>query len=411
MISYVWPEPNSSAAGLRDLNLIDALGQAGFEVVVASAAENSKGRDFCRELERQGRVRLQPIVLNDSSFDQWIAALAPVGVIYDRLMIEEQYGWRVRSACPQAVQILDTIDLHFLRGSREQAYKKGRSLEWDEDLVVRELSAIHRVDLAWLVSDFEKKLLENEFGVEALRLAISRFAYPKRSSAHDRRERGYEERSGFMFIGNFRHLPNLEAYRWLRREIWPGIRKRLPHAELRVFGAYPSQEVMEGHRPDLGFLVMGEAVELEDAFGVARVALAPLPFGAGIKGKISDAWWFGLPVATTPLGAEGMFHDPSSGWGGLVSNDSDAFIEAAVRLHEDSKLWVECSDVGRAILSREFSPEAFESGVRAGLEQAKANFSRRGGDWMRRMLTHHSLETPRYLSKWIEAKAKTRKDS
>lgn len=388
--------------------MIDALGQAGFEVVVASAAENSKGREFCRELERQGRVRVQPIVLNDSTFDQWVRELAPVGVIYDRLMIEEQYGWRVRAACPDAIQILDTIDLHFLRGSREQAYKKGGSLEWDQDLVVRELSAIHRVDLAWLVSDFEKRLLETEFRVDPSRLALSRFAYPKRPAAP---LASFEGRAGFMFIGNFRHLPNLEAYRWLRREIWPAIRKRLPRAELRVFGAYPTQEVMEGHRPNEGFFVMGEAVELADAFGVARVALAPLPFGAGIKGKISDAWWFGLPVATTPLGAEGMFHQASSRWGGLVATDAASFVDAAVRLHEDRGLWVESSAEGARILGAEFSGEAFSAGVSAGLEQARRNFAIRDGDWLRRMLTHHSLETPRYFGRWIEAKEKTQKGS
>ncbi len=373
---------------------------------MASAAENAKGREFCRELERQGRVRVQPIVLNDSSFDHWVSELGPEGVIYDRLMIEEQYGWRVRKACPGAIQILDTIDLHFLRGSREQAYKKGTELEWDEHLVVRELSAIHRVDLAWLVSDYEKRLLESEFGVQPHRLALSRFAYPKRKNPAGS---GYEDRSGFMFIGNFRHLPNLEAYRWLRREIWPAIRGRLPRAEIRVFGAYPTQEVMEGHRPDQGFLVMGEAVDLSDAFEVARVALAPLPFGAGIKGKISDAWWFGLPVATTPLGAEGMFHEERSPWGGLVASDAAGFVDAAVSLHEDRPTWEQCSGAGRRILEAGFSPEAFTEGVEAGLQQARTNFLNRGTDWLRRMITHHSLETPRYFGKWIEAKQNTQK--
>lgn len=354
---------------------------------------------------------MQPIVLNDSSFDPWVGALSPVGVIYDRLMIEEKYGWRVRAACPEALQILDTIDLHFLRGSREQAYKKGVALEWDEELVVRELSAIHRVDLAWLVSDFEQELLIREFGVDASRLALSRFAYPKRVAEQALRDPGFEGRSGFMFIGNFKHAPNLEAYRWLRREIWPAIRSRLPRAELRIFGAYPTQEVMQGHRPEQGFLVMGEAPELTDAFAVARVALAPLPFGAGIKGKISDAWHFGIPVATTPLGSEGMFHKDTTEWGGIVVSDAAAFIEAAVKLHEDRALWSACAKEGARILSREFSEEAFQISVREGISRARKNFSNKGSDWTRRMLTHHSLETPRYFGRWIEAKEKNQKGS
>lgn len=312
LISYVWPEPQSSAAGLRDLNLIEGLRQAGSRVVVASAADNPRGREFCAGLEARGVICCLPIRLNDSSFQDQLAELAShgviEGVIYDRFVTEEQYGWRVREALPSALQILDTQDLHFLRAWREKSIAQA---EFDPTLIIRELSSIHRVDLTWLISPFEKQLLESEYGVSGERLGLSRFAYPHRPRAPG----GFAARGDFCFIGNFRHAPNLDAFRWLRESLWPAIRSRLPQARLRIWGAYPTQEVMQAHAPARGFEVRGVAETLDEVFGSARVSLAPLRFGAGIKGKISDSWSHGVPVVSTPVGFEGMC-EALPVWGG-----------------------------------------------------------------------------------------------
>ena len=196
MISYVWPEPQSSAAGLRDLNLIEGLRQAGHEVIIASAAQNEPGRILCEQWAREKPgVSVHPILLNDSSFDLWIARLRPELVVLDRFVTEEQFGWRVRESSPESLLVLDTQDLHFLRASREAALRKslregswsrvdsGIPREWDADLVCRELASIHRVDLTWLVSGDERRILEQEFAVDGRRLAVSRFAYPTRARA------------------------------------------------------------------------------------------------------------------------------------------------------------------------------------------------------------------------------------
>jgi len=408
LISTVWPEPQSSAAGLRDLNLIEGLGQAGFEVILASAADNPKGYEFCCALESQKPyLKCLGIRLNHSSFDEELKKIAPHAVIYDRLVMEEQYGPRVRAVCPDALQILDTQDLHFLRLSREQGSRSGASAlpgTWDESLVIRELSSIHRVDLTWVLSSFEKKLLESHFGVQPQRLALSRFAYPKQRPASF--ERGFEERRGFSFVGNYRHAPNLDAFRYLRDELWAQIRARLPRAEIELWGAYPTQEVFEAHDPRRGFLVRGVADTMDQVLGSARVSLAPVRFGAGIKGKISDSWHFGVPVVSTPLGFEGMVQDGSLPGGERLS--AEGLAEYAVRLDQDPAAWSEARDWGLRQLAQSFSQRKFESELSGGIEQARENFYKRDQDWIRRCFTHHSLETPRFFGKWLELKESKR---
>jgi len=410
MISYVWPEPQSSAAGLRSLNVIQGLRQAGYRVVIASAAQNEGGKAACDALafaDPQG-VQVRSIRLNDASFDSWVAELAPQWVIFDRFVVEEQFGARVRQHSPEAVCILDTQDLHFLRLSREQSVRRAKQqgqsigdsdVRWDRSMVARELAAIHRVDLSWLVSDFEMKLLTREFGVDCKRLAVSRFAYPKRTGTRAE----FSGRKGFAMLGNFRHAPNLDAFRWLRAEIWPAIRSLLANAEIHIFGAYPPKEVMQAHAPRDGFFVHGPAENLGQVFDSVRVSLAPLRFGAGIKGKISDSWWHGVPVVSTPLGAEGMT-GPGAEWGGAVASTVEDFARACVAHHEDLERWQEARERGDASIEELFSEERFFAELEGDLKRAHAAKASSEVDWMRQMLVQSSVDAYRYFGRWLELK-------
>lgn len=420
LIAYVWPEPQSSAAGLRDRNLIEGLLQSGYEVVIASASENEPGRIFCERWAGEvPALSVHPIRLNDSSFDSWVAELQPELVIFDRFVIEEQFGWRVRRSAPSAVCILDTQDLHFLRLSREQALRRALQEqrwtcvaaagggEWDAGLVCRELAAIHRVDLAWLVSDFERDLLVREFRVEASRLAVSRFAYPeppwRPSGSAGERGAEFLTRSGFSMVGNFRHAPNLDAFRWLRHEIWPRVRRLLPRAEVHVYGAYPPKEAMEAHAPQAGFLVHGPAKDLAEVFSARRVSLAPLRFGAGIKGKIADSWWHGVPVVSTSIGREGMSDEGA--WGGRVADEAAAFAQACVEIHESEGAWSAARAEGGRLLERLFSQATFMRDFSSSLENAMGSRRRFSTDWTRRILLQATTDSYRYFGKWLELKS------
>jgi glycosyltransferase involved in cell wall biosynthesis len=263
---------------------------------------------------------------------------------------------------------------------------------------------MHRVDLTWVLSSFEKELLETHLGVSPKRLALSRFAYPKQRPASF--EKSFDERRGFSFVGNYRHAPNLDAFRWLRDELWSQIRARLPHAELELWGAYPTQEVFEAHEPRRGFLVRGVAQTMDQVLGSTRVSLAPVRFGAGIKGKISDSWHFGVPVVSTPLGFEGMVGEGALIGGARLSGE--ALAEYAVKLYLDSAAWSEARDWGLRQLDQSFSLGTFEKELAGGIARARENFSKRDQDWIRRCFTHHSLETPRFFGKWLELKESKR---
>ena len=122
IIGYVWPEPKSSAAGSRMLELVELFLSQDWKIVFASAAALSEHRANLLSLG----VQENPIELNNSSFNEFIAELKPEAVLFDRFFTEEQFGWRVAQVCPNALRILDTEDLHSLRHARHQLLKQSQ---------------------------------------------------------------------------------------------------------------------------------------------------------------------------------------------------------------------------------------------------------------------------------------------
>jgi len=120
VIGFVWPEPKSSAAGSRMLQLIAQFQNQGYDISFASAAKISLNTIDLSSVN----ITTQKIQLNDSSFDDYIKELYPDVVLFDRFMTEEQYGWRVAEQCPNALRVLDTEDFHGLRKARELALKQ-----------------------------------------------------------------------------------------------------------------------------------------------------------------------------------------------------------------------------------------------------------------------------------------------
>ena len=151
VIGFVYPEPNSSAAGSRMLQLIAAFQAQNYNVVFATSCKKS---DNAFDLESIG-VSVVQIKLNQSSFDVFIKELNPTAVLFDRFMSEEQFGWRVAEHCPNALRILDTEDLHFLRKARQKALNTNQPLEnvlFSNDSTKREIASIYRSDVSLIIS-------------------------------------------------------------------------------------------------------------------------------------------------------------------------------------------------------------------------------------------------------------------
>ena len=213
-------------------------------------------------------------------------------------MMEEQFGWRVEKHSPQALRLLDTEDLHCLRNARHNALKQQRALtsrDLASDLAIREVSSILRCDLSLMISDVEIELLKDRFRVCSSLLHHCRFMLPNIDSNVQAGWPEYNRRQHFISIGNFRHEPNWDAVLHLKQTIWPLIRKQLPQAEIHIYGAYPPPKATQLHNEKQGFKVLGWAKNAQSVMKSARVCLAPLRFGAGIKGKLAEAMLCGTP--------------------------------------------------------------------------------------------------------------------
>jgi hypothetical protein len=405
VIGFIWPEPQSSAAGQNMLNLLNCFNQQEWQISFCCAAKHSEFEVSLEEL----KVKSYDIALNCSSFDNLIASLAPDIVIFDRFMIEEQFGWRVASTCPNALRVLNTEDLHSLRGARQQALKSGNPVDLNIDTSYREIASVLRCDLTLLLSKVEIELLKSKFNIASELLHYwplipdcdSQSSQP--AADHD-----FSQRHGFVFIGNYRHAPNWDAVLWMRQTLWPQIRTQLPSATLSIYGAYQPPKATQLHAPKLGFLVKGRAPSVTQVMREARVCLAPLRFGAGIKGKLLDAIATATPSVTTTLGAEGI--ELVNDWPGKIADNADQIVGSAIALHQDQDQWQQasqrCIETAKAL----FDHGAQRHALIQVLQQALSDIEpRRKRNFMGALLQHHTTASTRYMTQWIEAKNKRSK--
>ena len=404
VIGAVWPEPRSSAAGAHILQVIRPLLRLGWDVTYASTAAASR---YAADLAGLGVSTVQ-VKVNDSSFDDLLDSLRPEVVVFDRFYLEEQFGWRVARHSPNALRILNTEDLHLLRDARERAHRKGdagQTLELRNTVARREVAAILRSDLSLIISSFEMELLATEFEIPRELIHYCPFMLEAAPVSPSAPVPPFEARSNFFCVGNFRHPPNWDAVQWMKSEIWPRVRRELPEAQLRIAGSYASQDQMNLHEPRSGFLMEGRIDDADASFRAARICLAPLRFGAGLKGKLIDAMRNGTPSVTTPIGAEGLFEDSSAC--GVIGLTAAAIAAAAVRLHSNELEWNRAQASGFRVLEERFDRAQHEPILIQRIENARENLvARRGRNFMGAILRDQHHRSTQYLSLWIEERNK-----
>jgi len=404
IIGKVWPESNSSAAGSRMIQLIMLFKEQDWNITFASSARES---EFTDNLEVLG-IKKADIKLNDVSFDSFVKELNPSFVLFDRFMTEEQFGWRVAEQCPGALRILDTEDLHCLRVGRQLALKEERQFKNNDlisDHAKREIASIYRCDLSLIISPIEMGILRDFFRVDTSLLHYLPFMLESIINEEKNKWLPYEERKHFISIGNFLHEPNWDAVRYLKEEIWSKIRYKLPDAELHIYGAYSSDKVFQLHNSNEGFKIKGRAEVVQDVMEGSRVCLAPLRFGAGIKGKLIDAMQCGTPSVTTDIGAEGMADGLE--WSGSIQNDVEAFVESAVELYHDKQVWTKAQANGEAIINSIYpKKEIGKKLINRVNEMLEHLPDHRASNFVGTMLLYHSMASTKFMSKWIEEKNK-----
>ncbi|MEJ5962045.1 glycosyltransferase [Pedobacter immunditicola] len=404
IIGFVWPEPKSSAAGTRMIQLINLFLSQGYEVIFASAASKS---EFSHNLDELG-VEEKEIKLNDYSFNLFLKDIYPNVVLFDRYMVEEQFGWRVSQECPDAMKILDTEDLHCLRHARQLAIKTGGSLaEMDlySTMAKREIASILRCDLSLIISEVEINLLQEKYHVDSTLIYYLPFLEHPLTEERVLDWRTFEQREGFVFIGNYLHEPNWHTLQMLKTVIWPDLRKRLPAAGMHIYGAYPTQKVMQLHNQKERFYVHGRAENARDVIASHKVLLAPIQFGAGVKGKFIDAMQVGTPAVTTSLGSEAM--KGALEWNGVIADDPNVFITQAVELYQNKQFWQQAQLHGIKIINERYAKlgdgQSFIAQLQVLASDLKAH---RNHNFIGQILQHHTANSTKYMSMWIEEKNK-----
>ena len=325
-------------------------------------------------------------------------------------MMEEQFGWRVTEQCPNALRILDTEDLHSLRKARHQAIKDGKEFHIDQlksyNLAQREIASILRCDISVLISEVERDLLVNHFKIDASLLAYIPFMLDELNQEAIEALPTFEERQHFVTIGNFLHAPNRDLVMYLKKEVWPILRKKIPKAEMHVYGSYAKEHSLQLNQPKEKFFVHGRAESAAEVISKARILLAPLRFGAGLKGKFIDGMQNGTPCVTTSIGAEGMHGNLP--WNGIVSDDLETLVNETTELYTNKNRWLEAQQNGFKILAQRYQKENFQQQLLQKIETTQNNLeAHRTQNFFGSLLQLHTTKSTKYMSLWIEEKNKS----
>ncbi|WP_425508360.1 glycosyltransferase [Tahibacter amnicola] len=347
IIDACTPTPDQDSGSLRMVNLMRLLKALGWHVSFFS--ENRLYLDrYTPALQSLGVEVLYHPFLSDP-----IRFFRERGREYDAIVLSRHYVainylGLARLYARQARLIFDTVDLHYLRERRAAELEGSGDLLRKAELTrAQEQKLIRECDVTLVVSPVEKDILATE--VPNTRVEIL-------SNVHEvfGCRRPFDERSDLVFVGSFQHPPNEDAVLWFAREVFPRVRLALPEVRFHVIGHPPPPDIQA--LADDRLIVHGFVEDLEPFMDGCRISVAPLRYGAGVKGKVNMAMSYGLPVVATGCAVEGMHI--AAGSDVLVAEDAAAFADAIVRLYHDKALWKTLSANGLANVQRHFSFDA-----------------------------------------------------
>ena len=352
VIDATTPQPDQDSGSVRLTNLLHLLRKEG--CTVSFFADNRAWVErYSSDLQQRGvEVWWHPWISDP------LAWLAEHGkrfdtVIVSRHYILSNYHEPLRQHAPRARIVFDTVDLHYLREQREAELAGSEELRRGAARTrEKELALIRAADLTLVVSPVEKDLLSREAPGAAVEIL---------SNVHEVYgcRKPFSERADLMFVGGFQHPPNVDAVTWFCDAVLPRIRERNAAIRFHIIGSKaPDAVAALGKRE--GVVFHGFVPDIAPFMDGCRIAIAPLRYGAGVKGKVNMSMSYGQPVVATPIAVEGMFLEP--GQDVLVGETPDALAEAILRLYADEALWMQLSEAGLRNVAEHFG---FESARRA----------------------------------------------
>ena len=349
--------PDQDSGSVRMLNMLKILRNAGFKVTFVP--DNLYAEEpYTTELRDLGiEVVHTPFYRSTADFLQKRGAEYDA-VITSRLYTSAKNIFDIKRHCPHARLIYDTVDLHFLRETRE-AELSGSTQAQQKAMETRrlEMSLMDLADITLVVSPYEQTLLAEERPDLDIRVV---------SNIHTLHEMGggFAERKDILFIGGFEHPPNADAVKWFISEIFPIVREKVPDMQFHIIGSKPTKDILALADQQSGIKVHGFVEDVTPLFDSVRMSVAPLRYGAGVKGKVNQSMAYGVPCVATDIASEGM--QLVHGEDVFVANDAAAFAEGVVDVYTNPALWETLSAGGRRNIDTYFSFKA-ATGVLTGI--------------------------------------------
>ncbi len=363
-IAECLPRPDVSAGSSRFLAMLAQLARVTLVTLWIEHDETTGDTPLpparvAADRERLSALGIEVLPCTWHALRQTLAGAAHDTVLFEFYYTSARFLPLVRDAWPGAATIVDSVDVHFAR------LATGASLgvvhhNWARDVRRAETAAYRAADVVIVASAHDAAVLAEQPEMPPV------VCVPVSVTSRPRRQRPRPPRS--LFVGHFRHDPNLDGLSWFVHDIWPLVRMRHPDATVGVIGSYPSAAVHAlGAHP--GVEVRGYVPDLSLDLDRAAVAIAPLRFGAGMKGKVTDAMAAGLPVVTTSVGAQGL--DVVDGRHAMIADTADDFADALSALFEDPDRAAAIGLAGQAHIEAICGPVAIADALRTTLEAAR----------------------------------------
>ncbi len=394
-----FPETDKNSGALRVYEIVKMLAGAGHSITFLAASSNDA--KYSQALERLG---VECICDQDRAFSGSANAFGAFlkernfdVAIFVQHFVYNRYAPYLRMALPQCRLVFDTLDLEFVRCEREaQIVGTSAARENARDIKVEEHSAIRDAESVWVVTEDEKHTVLQIAPEKDVRTIPNIHAV-------DPDLPGFGSRSGVVFLGSYRHRPNVDAIHYFMQKIFPQIEVQLPGVPFSIAGAYPTDDLYRYEQESPNVHVTGFVADHRALLKSHRVGVVPLRYGAGLKGKIGEYFGCGLPCVTTSIGAEGM--NMVSGKNALVADDPSAFAREVARLYTDPELWQSLSSAGVDYIEASLSVEAIRPGLLEAVSAAAhipivvSNAPLSAQLWM--------LRNPRKLRLWLSTARRT----
>jgi GT2 family glycosyltransferase/glycosyltransferase involved in cell wall biosynthesis len=347
VIDHYVPSPDRDSGSLRMFQILKLLQQLGHRVTFIP--DNlTRTRPYAGELQKRGiEIIYHPyikevrdyLISHGSSVD---------AVILSRCDFARKHIADVRLHAPQARIIFDTVDLHYLREDREaQLTRDPEVRQKAEEKRQLEHELIEQADETWVVSPVEQRLLQQEWPGKSIQV-VSNIVDIAGSKTP------FALRRDWLFIGGFQHKPNIDAVLFFVQKIYPLVSEHLQDAKFYILGDNAPPEIVALANERI--IVAGLQKDVRPFFDSVKLSVAPLRFGAGVKGKINQSMAFGVPVVATSLAVEGM--KLANGGDILVADEPEDFARSLIELYESEELWKRLSENGIRKTRELYSPDA-----------------------------------------------------